>query len=123
MLLWLRDCPILDVKDGDAVAAADAERTFLDFFKDKVTLWNHTVGVPPAQDTNLLIRHGDFTLRNLSAILNRVQAHMCTDSYCLKTANARPENVDGDDAMPEQLNGEKVRSMHVSPPQECTLQR
>ncbi|KAG6159501.1 hypothetical protein E4U37_003252 [Claviceps purpurea] len=64
MLLWLKDCPTL----------ADAERRFLDFSKDKVTSWNHTVGVPPAQDTNPLIRHGDFTLRNLSAILNRVQA-------------------------------------------------
>ncbi|KAG5935422.1 hypothetical protein E4U59_005616 [Claviceps monticola] len=38
MLLWLRDCPTLDVKDGDAVAAAAAaaaaavERTLLDFF-------------------------------------------------------------------------------------------
>ncbi|KAG6219127.1 hypothetical protein E4U34_003737 [Claviceps purpurea] len=86
MLLWLKDCPTLDVKDGDAAAAADAERRFLDFFKDKVTSWNHTVGVPPAQDTNPLIRHGDFTLRNLSAILNRVQVHMCTDGYCLRTA-------------------------------------
>ncbi|KAG6233535.1 hypothetical protein E4U26_001665 [Claviceps purpurea] len=55
MLLWLKDCPTL----------ADAERRFLDFSKDKVTSWNHTVGVPPAQDTNPLIRHGDFTLRNL----------------------------------------------------------
>ncbi|KAG6191964.1 hypothetical protein E4U27_003965 [Claviceps purpurea] len=76
MLLWLKDCPTL----------ADAERRFLDFSKDKVTSWNHTVGVPPAQDTNPLIRHGDFTLRNLSAILNRVQVHMCTDGYCLRTA-------------------------------------
>ncbi|KAG6310924.1 hypothetical protein E4U22_003017 [Claviceps purpurea] len=76
MLLWLKDCPTL----------ADAERRFFDFFKDKVTSWNHTVGVPPAQDTNPLIRHGDFTLRNLSAILNRVQVHMCTDGYCLRTA-------------------------------------
>ncbi|KAG6171961.1 hypothetical protein E4U51_008030 [Claviceps purpurea] len=92
MLLWLRDCPTLDVKDGDAAAAADAERRFLDFFKDKVTSWNHAVGVPPAQDTNPLIRHGDFTLRNLSAILNRVQVHMCTDGYCPRTVNARPEH-------------------------------
>ncbi|KAG5947660.1 hypothetical protein E4U59_000087 [Claviceps monticola] len=103
MLLWLRDCPTLDVKDGDAVAVADAERTFLDFFKDKVTSWNYTVSVPPAQDTNPLIRHGDFTRRNLSAILNRVQVHMCTDSYCLRTANARPD----------QLNGEKVCMFHL----------
>ncbi|KAG5935802.1 hypothetical protein E4U60_002965 [Claviceps pazoutovae] len=59
MLLWLNDCPTLDVKDDDAAAAG------------KVTSWNHTVGVPPAQDTNPLIRHGDFTLRNLLAILSR----------------------------------------------------
>ncbi|KAG6282366.1 hypothetical protein E4U09_000660 [Claviceps aff. purpurea] len=91
MLLWLRDCPTLDLKDGDAAAAADAERRFLDS-KDKVTSWNHAVDVPPAQGTNPLIRHGDFTLRNLSAILNRVQVHMCTDGYCLRTVNARPEH-------------------------------
>ncbi|KAG5917670.1 hypothetical protein E4U61_002529 [Claviceps capensis] len=108
MLLWLEDCPTLDVKDGDAAAAADAERRFLDFFKDKVTSWNHTVGVPPAQDTNPLVRHGDFTLRNLSAILNRVQVHMCTDGYCLRTANARPEHGNGESARPEQGIGEKV---------------
>ncbi|KAG5935916.1 hypothetical protein E4U59_005280 [Claviceps monticola] len=33
---------------------------------------------------------------------------MCTDSYCLRTADARPDNVDGDDARREQLNGEKL---------------
>ncbi|KAG6179226.1 hypothetical protein E4U36_005768 [Claviceps purpurea] len=81
MFLWLRDCPTLDIKDGDAAAAADAERRFLDFFKDKVTSWNHAVGVPPAQDTNPLI-----------PILNRVQVHMCTDGYCPRTVNARPEH-------------------------------
>ncbi|KAG6103339.1 hypothetical protein E4U13_000612 [Claviceps humidiphila] len=113
MLVWLNDCPVLEVKDGDAAAAAHAETAFLAFFKDKVTSWNPTVGVPPAPDTNPLIRHGDFTLRNLSAILNRVQVHMCTDSYCLRTANARPEHVDGDNARPEQVNGEKVCMFHL----------
>ncbi|KAG6157308.1 hypothetical protein E4U37_007535 [Claviceps purpurea] len=116
MLLWLKDCPTLDVKPGDAAAAADAEKKFLDFFKDEVTSWNHTVGVPPSQDTNPLIRHGDFTLRNLSAILNRVQVHMCTDGYCLRTANARPEHGNGESARPEQGNREKVCMFHLPVP-------
>ncbi|KAG6064795.1 hypothetical protein E4U32_008108 [Claviceps aff. humidiphila group G2b] len=72
MIVWVRDCPTLDEDEDEGEVTMDVEKRFPHFLKDKVTSWNYTPDVPPTQDTNLLISHGNFSLLNLSANTNRV---------------------------------------------------
>ncbi|KAG6298413.1 hypothetical protein E4U45_005128 [Claviceps purpurea] len=82
MIVWVADCATLD--EGELTG--NVEKTFLDFFESKLMWWNYTMGIPPAQDTNPLISHGNFSFGNLSAITNRVKDHMYTNSYCLESS-------------------------------------
>ncbi|KAG6294562.1 hypothetical protein E4U46_006088 [Claviceps purpurea] len=87
IIVWVRDCPTLDEDEGEVTA--DVEKRFLDFLKDEVTSWNHTPGVPPAQDTNPLISHGNFS----SLISQRIQTEYRFTCTLTATVLGRPRHL------------------------------